>query len=138
MKAAAIGHACSASAFPDLFCDERHGTPPSLAGPKPYDAPAVDVAADRATNRIFVKRCGSWLRLLLHAAGGRLLSSGKPVSVIISEHGGRPSASFDGIVSQPSDEIKSRTVMERGDPAFCFDSQITIAFDASSKQWQLQ
>ena len=76
----------------------------------------IDVRLDKAANAITVTKATTWLRLLLN---GHMLDLSKPVTVTV---GGK---SF-GVRPRPKLRTMVRTLVDRGDPFYCFEAEITI------------
>jgi len=86
-----------------------------------YDAPVVEVVAQRSSNTIRVIRAGSWLRLLLD---DRLVDMVSPVYIQTPE--GETHAIGTLRASLP---VAARTLLERGDPNYCFVAEVVLTCD---------
>jgi poly(3-hydroxybutyrate) depolymerase len=75
----------------------------------------IEATLDKAANAITLKRTASTVRLLLN---GDMLNLSKPVTVKIGD---------ETFTAQPRPNLKTmaRTLLERGDPNFCFEAEIT-------------
>ena len=88
----------------------------SGAGEGKVDGDRIDVRLDKAANAIAIEKTTAWLRLLLSAT---MLDLSKPVTVTV---GGK------AFVVQPRPNLKTmvRTLVDRGDPNYCFEAEITV------------
>ena len=86
----------------------------------------IDVRIDKAANAITVTKTTTWLRLLLNR---RMLDLSKPVTVTV---GGK------AFTVRPRPNLKTmvRTLVDRGDPSYCFEAEITI--EKAGDAWRVK
>lgn len=76
----------------------------------------IDVRVDKTANAITIEKTTPWLRLLLN---GNMLDLSKPVTVALN------GKTFT-VTAHPNLKTMSRTLVDRGDPNYCFEAEITI------------
>ena len=88
----------------------------SRAGGAKVEGNLIDVRLDKAANAITVTKTTTWLRLLLN---GHMLDLSEPVTVTV---GGK------AFSVRPQTNLRTmvQTLVDRGDPFYCFEAEITI------------
>ena len=76
----------------------------------------IDVHMDKAANAIVIEKTTDWLRLLLN---GSMLDLSKPVTVKIA-------GKVFTVTVHPNLRTMARTLVDRGDPNYCFEAEITV------------
>jgi poly(3-hydroxybutyrate) depolymerase len=76
----------------------------------------IDVRLDKAKNALAIEKTTDWLRLLLN---GNMLDLSQPVTVTV---GGQTLT----VRPQPNLSTMVRTLVDRGDPNYCFEAAITV------------
>ncbi|MEI6809849.1 MAG: hypothetical protein WCN95_14115 [bacterium] len=76
----------------------------------------IDVRVDKTANAISIEKTTSWLRLLLN---GNMLDLSKPVIVTLD-------GKTFSVMAHPNLKTMSRTLIDRGDPNYCFEAEITV------------
>ena len=93
------------------------------------DATLIEVCVDRDSNSVHVvseSECGTWVRILI---SDRMLHTRKEVKIIVGVHEFK-------VTLYSSLATMVRTLLERGDPNFMFESEIVLSKGAS-EQWDI-
>lgn len=109
-----------------------------ISGDDKYDSDMVEVSVDVEHNAVKVHRTGSWLKLLLDA---RIVKIDQPLTVEIASQSlnGRsiPAATLT-VKLDTSDvfraRVMERTLYERGDPEFIFETECKLYF--TGEKWE--
>lgn len=94
------------------------------------DATRIEASFDRDSNAIHITEggCGSWIRILI---SDRMLNTRCAVKVTVGDQ--------EFVVQlNPSLATMARTLLERGDPNFMFESEVILSkVDTESGQWEI-
>lgn len=93
---------------------------------KKIEGNLIDIRIDKAANAITVTKSTTWLRLLLN---GNMLDLSKPVTVTV---GGKAFT----VSPRPNLSTMVRTLVDRGDPSYCFEAEITI--EKAGDAWRVK
>ena len=95
----------------------------------------VEAEVDRPANKITVRSCGGWLRILLNT---RLVDFSRPLTLDVQTSDGRPSCVFGGIRLRVREEVAARTLAQRGDPTLACTDEVVLRWREVERRWELQ
>jgi hypothetical protein len=83
----------------------------------------VEAEADRLANKITVRSCGGWLRILINT---RLVDFGWLLTLNVQTSDGRPCCVFGGIRLRVREEVAAWTMAQHGDPTLACTDKVVL------------
>ncbi len=138
MEAAPLGRRGSGLTPPVCVGSARqHGrsSRPRRSSEGDEETERVEAEVDRPANKITVRSCGGWLRILLNT---RLVDFSRPLTVEVQTSDGRPNCVFGGIRLRVREEVAARTMAQRGDPTLACTDEVVLRWREVERRWELQ